>query len=153
MGSAIWLISLWLMIFKLFFCLGRQQMEIWGEEKLAGGGRLSLSGLARFGSVLVGSSFKVSIWCRPDVTFFKISSICHRRGDTRFFECAFGVDDTLVGKCRFLIMCVLHRREANLRTTFSIVCPEIDILVFNRRRIRYPKYERDVMFLKSGHLV
>ena len=36
-------------------------MESWGEEKMDGGGRLKLSGLARFSSVLVGSSPKVSI--------------------------------------------------------------------------------------------
>ena len=56
---------------QAIFCPARQKMENWGEEKMAGGGGLSLSGLARFGSVLVGSSFKISIWCRRDVSFSK----------------------------------------------------------------------------------
>ena len=106
---------------QAIFCPARQKLENWGEEKMAGGGRLSLSGLARFGSVLVGSSPRVGIWCRQDVTFSKISRICRRRDDTRFLECAFGVDEKLVGKCRFLTMCVLRRRDANLQTAFSIV--------------------------------
>ena len=71
LGGAIWLISLRLIMFKSIFCPARQEIENWGEEKMAGGGRLSLSGLARFGSVLVGSSPKVGIWCRRDVTFPK----------------------------------------------------------------------------------
>ena len=72
--------------------------------------------------------------------FFKISSICRRRDDTWFFECAFGVDETLGGKRRFLTMCVLRRREANLQTACPIVCPEISFLVFARRRLCFPKY-------------
>ena len=62
------------------------------------------------------------------------------RDDTRFFECAFGVDETLGGKCRLLTMCVLRRREAILQSEFPIVFPEINILVSARWRIRSPKY-------------
>ena len=48
---------------------GGTKMESWREEENHGGKRLCLSGLARFGSVLVVSSRKVSIWCGRDVTF------------------------------------------------------------------------------------
>ena len=71
LGVAIWLISLRLIMFKCFFSPARQEIENWGEGKMVGGGRLNLSGLAHFGSVLVGSSPKVGIWCRRDVTFPK----------------------------------------------------------------------------------
>ena len=85
--------------------------------------------------------------------FSKISSICRRRDDTRFFECAFGVDETLVGKCRFLTMCVLRRREAISQSEFPIVFPEITILVFRQMADPLPKRcvccKRDVIFLKK----
>ena len=77
---------------------------------------------------------------RPRRHFFKISSICRRRDDTWFFECAFGVDETLGGKRRFLTMCVLRRRDATLQTEFPIVSPEINVLVSARWRIRFLKY-------------
>ena len=70
-GGTIWLISLWLILFNLMFCPAGQKMESWGGEKMDGGGRLSLSGPARFGSVRVGSAPKVSIWCGRDVIFSK----------------------------------------------------------------------------------
>ena len=71
LGDTIWLISLRLILFMLIFSPAGQKMESWGEEKMDGGGRLSLSGPAWFGSVRVGSAHKVSIWCRRDVTFSK----------------------------------------------------------------------------------
>ena len=67
-------------------------------------------------------------------------SICRKRDDTRFFECAFGVDETFVGKSRFLTMCILRRRDAILQSEFPIVLREINILASARWRIRFPKY-------------
>ena len=60
------------------------------------------------------------VWSRRDA-FFSKRSICRRRDDTRFFECAFGVDETLVGKCSFLERCVLRRRDVILQNAFAIV--------------------------------
>ena len=41
---------------------------------------------------------RIKPYCGTFCYFFKISSICRRRDDTRFFECAFGVDETLGAK-------------------------------------------------------
>ena len=128
-------------------------MESWGGEKMDGGGRLSLSGPARFGPVRVGSAPKVSIWCRRDGTFSKW--VAFAVGETTLDYS--GVDETLGGKCRFLIMGVLRRWDANLQTAFPIVSPDINILVSARRRIRFPRYvfgvDETSCFLKSEHSV
>ena len=76
---------------------GRKEIGSWGGEKMDGGGRLSLSGPARFGPVRVGSAPKVSIWCRRDGTFSKWVAFAVGETTLDFGECAFG--ETLGGKC------------------------------------------------------
>ena len=58
---------------------------------------------------------KISVWYKRDIIFFKNTSIWCRRDDTCFFKCAFGVDETLVGKCNLLQRYVLRRRDARWR--------------------------------------
>ena len=83
-----------------------------------------------------------------DASFFKISSICRRRDDTRFFECAFGVDETLVGECSFW-QCVFYVDGAH---AFAIVVAAIIVLDGARWRDALPEVSvlcrRDAIFSK-----
>ena len=95
----------------------------------------------------------MSVWCRRDAIFSKqvLFGVDERTLD--FCECAFGVDETLVGECSFLTMYVLRRRDAILQNAFAIVAPEITILDGARWRDPLPKVGvwcgRDVIFQKK----
>ena len=62
---------------------------------------------------------KVCVWCGRDVILKKKTSIWCRRDDTRFSKCAFGVDETLVGKCSLSKRYVLRRRDASYVILFG----------------------------------
>ena len=69
------------------------------------------------------------------MSLFNISSIWRRRDDTYFLKFAFGVDETLGGKTRFLKKCVLLRQDAILQSTSLVMSPEIRIFVCARWRL------------------
>ena len=57
------------------------------------------------------------VWTRRHISK-KASTWC-RRDDTRFSKCAFGVDETLVGKCSLSKRYVLRRRDASSLILFG----------------------------------
>ena len=143
--------------FQLIFLPGRTKNGKLGERKNGWRreAKFEWPGPDRLRSGRLCPQSKHLVWTRR--YFFKISSICRRRDDARFFECAFGVDETLGGKCCFLTMCVLRRRDATLQTAFPFVSPEINILVSARWQICFLKYvfgvDETSHFKKSEHLV
>ncbi len=54
-----------------------------------------------------------------ETSYFKKTGIWCRRDDTRFSKCAFGVDETLVGKCSLSKRYVLRRRDASYVILFG----------------------------------
>ena len=85
-----------------------------------------------------------------ETSFFQKRSICRRRDDTRFFECAFGVDETLVGKYSFLERCVLRRRDVILQNAFAIVAQKSQSSMAPDGAIRFPKYVFGVGEMQLG---
>jgi hypothetical protein len=79
------------------------------------------NGSAGLGSPRLGFASQTErlVWTRRP--FCKTNRIWRRRDDTHFVECAFGVDETRDGKCIFLQVCVLRRRDATLQNAFPII--------------------------------